>query len=114
MRALGRIGNHFKRVIAVCILMSSFARVFAQENPKESDTIPSTVNEYIDDHKKQLNVKFEVSNDINEFSFEDDGKALTFETKSEPQICLCFQLQVSECSSRFKTEHKQGGSGEQR
>ena len=76
MRAFGRIGNHFKRVIAFCMLLSSSAWVFAQEKLEESDTISSTVDEYIDDHKKQLNVKFEVSNDINEFSLEDDGTVL--------------------------------------
>jgi len=76
MQTLGRIGNYHKWLIPVCMLMSSFSWVFAQEKLEETDTISSTVNEYIDDHKKQLNVKFEVSNDINELSLEDEGTAL--------------------------------------
>ena len=42
--------------------------IFAQEPVQIYDSIPdSEYNEYIIDHKKQFNVKLEVSNDISSF-----------------------------------------------
>ncbi len=58
------------------MLLSYPSIVLAQDLSMESDSIPVDFSEYIDDHKKQLNVKFEVSNDINEFSVEDERTSL--------------------------------------
>jgi hypothetical protein len=90
MGAFGCIGAHHKWLIPFCILMFSSSWVFAQENSVESDTIPSSYKEYIDDHKKQLNVKFEVSNDINEFSLEDNGTALSLKPNLNLRYAFVF------------------------
>ena len=60
------------RILLIALLSSLISPLMGQNLSSEADSIPS-FNEYIDDHKRQLNVKFEVSNDINEYSVENEG-----------------------------------------
>lgn len=73
-------GNHrrkrIKWLLLIWTLVSFQIVALAQETTYDADTIPEASSEFIDDHKKQLNVKFEVSNDINEYSVEDEGTTL--------------------------------------
>lgn len=59
--------------------------IFAQEPVQTYDSIPdSEQNEYIIDHKKQFNVKLEVSNDISRFDVTSDDAEL----KLQPNLNL--------------------------
>ena len=79
-----------KPLLLLCILFTVPVFVLAQDSSAESDTISSAYGEYIDDHKKQLNVKFEVSNDINEFLVEDEGVNLNLKPNLNLRYAFVF------------------------
>jgi len=66
-------------IIGWVFLLISLSKtdVWAQELQSNDSIFEENVNEYIRDHKKQLNIKFEVSNDINTFSVQENGNKLT-------------------------------------
>jgi hypothetical protein len=76
------------RLLVLLVSVNSF--VFAQDSPVQTDTISVASGEYIDDHKKQLNVKFEVSNDINEFLVEDEGINLSLKPNLNLRYAFVF------------------------
>ncbi len=73
----------------VCLGLTS-ANVQAQEEAVNDSLETSVLNEYIQDHKKQLNIKFEVSNDINTFSFQDGSQELTLKPNLNLRYGLVF------------------------
>ena len=64
--------------------------VSGQDTSFATDTVLPPFSEYIDDHKKQLNIKFEVSNDINEFSAQADGVNLSLKPNLNLRYALVF------------------------
>lgn len=73
----------------LCLSLSS-AYVKAQGEEVRDSLDTSTVNEYIQDHKTQLNIKFEVSNDINAFSVQENGQELTLKPNLNLRYGLVF------------------------
>lgn len=67
------------RQLLLCLLILFGSKaLLAQENTIAADSIaPSGIEEYIEDQKRRLNVKFEVNNDVSAFLVEDDGTQLT-------------------------------------
>jgi hypothetical protein len=57
--------------------------------PKDSISA-EYAEEYIQDHKKQLNIKFEVSNDINAFSFAENGEEIFIQPNLDLRYALVF------------------------
>jgi len=84
------IDNLIEWLLPICLFLFLPALISAQDRTLESDSILPEFNEYIDDHKKQLNVKFELSNDINEFSIEDSGTDLTLRPNLNLRYALVF------------------------
>ncbi len=76
-----------------------FSPVFSQENSFASDSVLPAFSEYIDDHKQQLNIKFEVSNDINEFSI--DNEDVTLRLKPNLNLRYAFVLSYKFLSIRL-------------
>ena len=76
-------------VITVLILatISCSLQAFAQEPGHSSDSLPSI---YIQDHKKQLNVKFEVENELTKLQFEEDGNRIRLEPNLNLRYALVF------------------------
>ena len=84
------IGLHIKWSLPICMFLFLPTVFFAQDLNPEVDTILPEFHEYIEDHKKQLNIKFEVSNDINEFSVEDGGTALSLKPNLNLRYAFVF------------------------
>ena len=87
-----RIKNHINWLLSICMFLFFPFLFFGQDTgvSSEPDSILPTFNEYIEDHKKQLNIKFEVSNDINEFSVEDGGTDLTLKPNLNLRYAFVF------------------------
>ncbi len=63
-------------------------QAISQQPEQSSDSLPSL---YIQDHKKQLNVKFEVENELTKLQFEEDDERI----KLEPNLNLRYALVFS-------------------
>ena len=107
------IKNQVKWRLLISLILLVPATLVSQETMQESDSILPQFSEYIDDHKKQLNIKFEVSNDINEFSVEDEGTSLTLKPNLNLRYAfvfsykfLSFRLGIRPNTSKEDQENK--------
>ncbi len=84
----------FKGRIAVLLclflLFWNAPTISAQDRMARDSTQFSETDEFIQDHKTQLNIKFEVSNDINAFSAQDNGDKLTLKPNLNLRYGLVF------------------------
>ena len=66
-----------KSFALLLLVLNGSSMLYGQDQESISDSLSvGTINEFIEDHKTQLNVKLEVSNDINAFSIYDDKNEL--------------------------------------
>lgn len=84
--------NSLAYLAFILLLLSGSAYLWGQN---ESDMVDDSlavggVDEYIQDHKTQLNIKFEVSNDINAFSFDDSGEEIFIKPNLDLRYALVF------------------------
>lgn len=82
--------NQIKWLLLILMFFAFTDVARTQEASFQSDSIPQNFNEYIQDHKKQLNVKFEVSNDINEFAVENEATNLRLRPNLNLRYALVF------------------------
>ena len=84
--------NYCSRIALLALLLLGTVRLQGQdENSTSHDSIlGSAGEEFIQDHKKQLNIKFEVSNDINAYSVESGGEELFLKPNLELRYALVF------------------------
>ncbi len=84
--------DHWKTIIlSIISLFGSSCLSLAQEVKAADENLLDTIaDEYIHDHKTQLNVKFEVSNDINEFTVEDNESKLVLKPNLDLRYALVF------------------------
>ena len=73
----------------VCLGLNSLV-MGAQEKAVHDSLDTLMVSEYIQDHKKQLNIKFEVSNDINTFLVQERDQELTLKPNLNLRYGLVF------------------------
>jgi hypothetical protein len=75
----------------ILALLGSSCLSLAQEVVTPVEDLQDTIaEEYIQDHKTQLNVKFEVSNDINEFTVDYEGSELLLKPNLDLRYGLVF------------------------
>ena len=84
------IGELQKWLLSISLVLFSVSGSLGQDTALETDTIYTEFSEYIDDHKKQLNIKFEVSNDINEFALESEDMGLTLKPNLNLRYAFVF------------------------
>lgn len=89
----------------LCLGLTS-ANVNAQEEAVYDSLNTSMVNEYIQDHKKQLNIKFEVNNDINTFSVQERGQELTLKPNLNLRYGLVFSYKFLSVRVGFRPRVK--------
>ena len=84
--------NYCCRIALLALMLLGTVHLQGQnENSKNHDSIlESPGDDFIQDHKKQLNIKFEVSNDINAYSVESGGEELFLKPNLELRYALVF------------------------
>ena len=87
---ISRPAMRWLRLLSLQLLWWLTPATFAQK-PTETDTVASHAgSEFIQDHKQQLNIKFETSNDVNTFSVKDNGYDLTLKPNLNLRYGLVF------------------------
>ena len=95
-----------RRTWLICTFLVLAASAFSQETTFATDSVLPAFSEDIDDHKKQLNIKFELSNDINEFSAENGDVILRLKPNLNLRYAFVFSYKFLITLLFFLTESR--------